>query len=207
MRQPSIRLAVVGLLSCAFAYAANTVVQACTAFCAVGGGRVLVGNNEDYSNPRTKIRFVPATPGSNGRMYVGFDDMWPQGGMNERGLWFDGFAAPAVRATASSTLPHFPGNIVDKAMAECATVEEVVRLFSQYNRTFLTRAILMFADATGDAVSIEPDAMVRKTRRHFVQTNFHQSRAQSGSNDRRFTIATSMLERAGDDISDRKSVV
>jgi uncharacterized protein (TIGR03435 family) len=134
-------------------------------------------------------------------MYVGFDDLWPQGGMNERGLWFDGFAAPAVKAAGSSTLPHFPGNIVDKAMAECTTVEDVVRLFSQYNRAFLTQGILMFADASGDAVSIEPDAMVRKTRSHFVQTNFHQSRPQRGAHDQRFTAASAMLERAGDDIS------
>jgi uncharacterized protein (TIGR03435 family) len=132
---------------------------------------------------------------------VGFDDMWPQGGMNERGLWFDGFAAPAVKAAGSSDLPRFPGNIVDQAMAECATVEEVVHLFSQYNRAFLTRGILMFADASGDAVSIEPDAMVRKTRRHFVQTNFHQSRSTGGAEDRRFTIASSMLEQAGEAIS------
>src|SRR5688500_6805798 len=192
MRQPSIRLAVVGLLSCAFAYAANTVVQACTAFCAVGGGRVLVGNNEDYSNPRTRIRFVPATPGSYGRIYVGFDDMWPQGGMNERGLWFDDFATPPVKVPASD-LPSFGGNIVDRAMAECATVEEVIGLFSRYNRAFLDRGVLMFADASGDAVSIEPGALVRKTRPHFVQTNFYQSRGQGGSADRRFTIATSIL--------------
>jgi len=202
MRQASTRLAVVGLLFCAVAHLGGIVADACTAFCAVdAGGRVLVGNNEDYSNPRTKLRFLPATPGTYGRMYVGFDDMWPQGGMNERGLWFDGFATPAVKATGSAGLPHFPGNIVDKAMAECATVEEVVRLFSQYNRGFLTRGVLMFADAGGDAVSIEPDAIVRKTRRHFVQTNFHQSRPQTGSADRRFSIATSMLERAGGDIS------
>ena len=202
MRQLPIRIVLVGLLSCAAALGFNQVVLACTAFCATGGaGQVLVGNNEDWSNPHTKIWFVPAKAGSYGRVYVGFDDLWPQGGMNERGLWFDGFAAPPVKATGSSDLPSFPGNIVDKAMAECATVEEVVRLFGQYNRSFLRDGILMFADASGDAVSIEPDAMVRKTRNHFVQTNFHQSRSQRGAPDKRFALATEMLERAGDDIS------
>ena len=201
MRQTSIRLAVVGLLFGGIAHLATIAADACTAFCALdGAGRVLVGNNEDFNNPRTKIRFVPATPGSYGRMYVGFDDMWPQGGMNERGLWFDGFATPAVKVPPSD-LPSFPGNIVDRAMAECATVEEVVNLFGRYNRAWLNRGVLMFADASGDAVSIEPGTMVRKSRRHFVQTNFYQSRGQAEAPDRRFTIATSMLERAGDDIS------
>lgn len=201
MRQTSIRLAVVGLLFGGIAHLATIAADACTAFCALdSAGRVLVGNNEDYSNPRTKIRFVPATPGSYGRMYVGFDDMWPQGGMNERGLWFDGFATPAVKVPPSD-LPSFPGNIVDRAMAECATVEEVVNLFGRYNRRWLNRGVLMFADASGDAVSIEPAAIVRKTRGHFVQTNFYQSRGQGDTPDRRFTIATSMLERAGNDVS------
>ena len=135
-----VRLAVAGLTCAAVALIGHTPVLACTAFCAAGAGQVLVGNNEDWHNPRTKIWFVPAKPGSYGRMYVGFDDLWPQGGMNERGLWFDGFAAPPVKATASSDLPPFPGNIVDTAMAECSTVEEVVRLFSRYSRAFLTRA-------------------------------------------------------------------
>ena len=191
----------VALMLCAVALGGNSALLASTAFSAAGAGEILVGNNEDWNNPRAKIWFVPATPGSYGRVYVGFDDLWPQGGMNEHGLWFDGFWAPAVKATGSSNLPNFPGNIVERAMAECRTVEEVVRLFSGYNRAFLTERILMFADASGDAVSIEPDAIVRKTRKHFVQTNFHQSRTERGAEDERFTIASTMLERAGDGIS------
>lgn len=198
-RLPRARLAVVGLVCAVVAATGHQVALACTAFCAVGGGQVLVGNNEDWYNPHTKIRFVPATPGSHGRVYVGFDDLIPQGGMNERGLWFDGFAAPSVGAGPSSELPHFQGNIVDVAMAECATVEDVIRLFSQYNRASLSEGILMFADASGDAVSIERNAIVRKTGRHFVQTNFHQSLASNP--DSRFVTANSMLEQAGNAIS------
>jgi uncharacterized protein (TIGR03435 family) len=172
---------------------------ACTAFCAVTkDGAVLVGNNEDWYNPRTRIQFIPGKPGSYGRLYVGFDDLYPQGGMNERGLWFDGFAAPAVKPRLD--LPSYPGNIVADAMATCATVEEVVQLFSRYNRAFLTEGILMFADATGDAVAIEANAIVRKNRRHFVQTNFHQSRTHT-TPDARFKTATAMLDGARDDVS------
>ena len=184
---------------CLAAFNAGDVVLACTAFCAAGKGGVLVGNNEDYNNPRTKLWFVPARTGEFGRMYVGFDDLVPQGGMNERGLWFDGFAAPPQKV--SSTLPHFQGNIVDRAMAECSTVEEVVRLFSGYNRNSLSEGVLMFADAAGDAVSIEANAMVRKSREHFVQTNFRLSQPESGAGDRRFRTANAMLEGAGGDVS------
>jgi uncharacterized protein (TIGR03435 family) len=188
------------IATCLIVWTARDTTSACTAFCAVGAGQVLVGNNEDWTNPDTKLWFVPAAEGTYGRMYVGFDDLWPQGGMNERGLWFDGFAAPPVRVVAFADRPSYDGNIIDKAMSECATVEEVVQLFSRYNRNFLREGILMFADASGDAVSIEPNAFVRKSGRSFVQTNFHQSRSKA-TNDRRFSTASSMLQQAGDDIS------
>ncbi len=188
-----VAIALVGVL--------RTSAFACTGFCAKSPrGQVLVGNNEDWDNPRTRLWFVPATADTFGRLYVGFDDLWPQGGMNERGLWFDGFATPAVRAAGSAELPHFRGNLVDEAMATCATVDEVVHLIERYNRSFLTEGTLMFADASGDAASIEANAIVRKgDRAHFVQTNFLQSRG--GRPDARFTTATSMLDRAGGDIS------
>jgi hypothetical protein len=50
--------------------------------------------------------------------------------MNERGLWFDGFATPRVKVLTTDP-PPFRGNIVDHAMATCGSVEEVIRLFSQ----------------------------------------------------------------------------
>lgn len=52
------RLASFALAFCACAFLRTTVLDACTAFCATGGGLVLVGNNEDWSNPRTKLWFV-----------------------------------------------------------------------------------------------------------------------------------------------------
>ncbi|RPJ59804.1 MAG: hypothetical protein EHM23_12760 [Acidobacteria bacterium] len=182
--------------------AASSSVLACTAFCASNSRLVLVGNNEDYSNSSTKIWFVPAERGAFGRMYLGFDDFWPQGGMNEKGLWFDGFATSPVAARSSAEKPAFHGNIIDKAMAECSSVEEVVELFDRYNRRFLSRAVLMFADASGDSVVVEPDAFVRKKGRFQVQTNFHQSAVPAGPYPcERFRIATETLETAGDNLS------
>jgi penicillin V acylase-like amidase (Ntn superfamily) len=55
----AIAVIVVGLV----AAATETALSACTAFCAATkDGAVLVGNNEDWDNPRTKIQFIPATP-------------------------------------------------------------------------------------------------------------------------------------------------
>ena len=176
--------------------------QCCTAFCAAGRGLVLAGNNEDFSNPSTKIWFVPAEQGKYGRVYVGFDNFFPQGGMNEKGLFFDGFATERVAATGSVGKEVYRGNLADRAIAECSTIDQVVALFEKYNRTFLERAVLFFADATGDSVIIEPDAIVRKQGRYQIQTNFHQSRVKAGEvSCERFKLAGSMLKDAGENIS------
>jgi penicillin V acylase-like amidase (Ntn superfamily) len=180
----------------------GTYAQSCTAFCSAAGGLVLVGNNEDFSNPFTKIWFVPAEKRAYGRVYVGFDDLFPQGGMNERGVFFDGFATDRVAATGSAGKEFFPGNLADRAMAECATVQEVIALFEKYNRSFLERGVLFFADANGDSVIIEPDAILRKQGRYQIQTNFHQSRVKPGEIPcERYKIAARMLNQAGERIS------
>ena len=175
--------------------------SACTAFTASNSRLVLVGNNEDDNNPFTVAWFIPAAiKGKYGRLYVGFDNFDPQGGMNERGLWFDAFAAapPELR---DSGKPVFHGNLMDKAMAECSTVEEVVRLFEQYNRSFMKGFVLMFADAAGGSVIIEPAAILRKQGRYQVQTNFHQSLPVPEYACARFRIANTMLKEAGERIS------
>ncbi len=175
--------------------------SACTAFAASNGHRVLVGNNEDDNNPFTAVWFIPAEiKGKYGRLYVGFDNFDPQGGMNERGLWFDAFATAPAKLVGSGR-PAFHGNLMDKAMAECSTVEEVVRLFEQYDRSFMKGFVLMFADANGGSVIIEPAAILRKQGRYQVQTNFHQSLSVPEYECARFRIASTMLKEAGERVS------
>jgi len=174
---------------------------ACTAFYAVQGETILAGNNEDYVNPRTKVRFVPAQDGRYGRIYFGFDDLYPQGGMNDRGLFFDGFATALRKVVRSTDKPVYTGALIDTVMAECATVEEVLAVFEKYNLEFMERAMLMFGDATGDSAIIEGDDVVRKQGRFQVVTNFYQSQTPAGQEPcERYRIAVRMLENA-DEIS------
>ena len=175
-------------------------VSACTGVCAKSKDLVLVGNNEDWANPRTRIWFVPAEEGRHGRVFVGFDDGSPQGGMNDQGLFFDGFATPRLEVAPTPDREIYFGNPAAKALAECATVDEVVRLFDKYARP--NRAVLLFADRNGDAVAIEPEAAVRKKHWFFVQTNFYQSLTPPGAETcPRFKIATRMLEESRGAIS------
>ena len=96
----------------------------------------------------------------------------------------------------------FRGNIIDKMMGECATVEEAIVLLDSYSRAFMQRFVMMVADASGDSVAIEADALVRKQGPWQVQTNFHQSRAKPGEIPcERYKLAAQMLEKAGENVS------
>ncbi len=179
------------------------VVHACTAFLIANDSEVLFGNNEDFWNPSTKMWFVPAEGGNYGAVFFGFDDLSPQGGMNEAGLAFDGFATEPKPVTGSDGKVRFDGNLVLKVMVECATVSEVLEVFAKYDLTMMERFMLMFADATGDSVIIEGDEVIRKTGAFQVVTNFYQSEDPEGNNAygegkacSRFKIAKDMLKGA-----------
>jgi hypothetical protein len=174
-------------------------LYACTAFCISKGDTVLVGNNEDYNNPNTKVWYVPAEKGKYGRVYFGFDNFFPQGGMNEKGLVFDGFASEPYRVKYSLDKPIFSGNLMDKVVSECATVDEALEMFDKYSMAFLTQGMLFIADEHGNSAIIERDNVIRKKGKYQVVTNFYQSKTKKEDiNCGRYKIATAMLENAVD---------
>ena len=184
-----------------FALLPGASLYACTGFCISEGDLVLVGNNEDWMNPNTKVWYVPAEEGKYGRVYFGFDNFYPQGGMNEKGLVFDGFATGPNKVKNSLDKPAFPGNLMDKVMSECATVEEALEIFGKYNLAFMERAMFFIADELGDSAIIEGDDVVRKKGKYQVCTNFYQSRTNKENIPcDRYKIATAMLEDA-DEVS------
>ena len=152
------------------------LAYACTAFMASESDVVLVGNNEDYNKPHTRMWFIPAENGQYGRVYFGYDNWRPQGGMNDQGLFFDFFATKPLEIKLSKEKPKFKGDIIDKFMAECATVKDVLDLFENYNLEFMLRFQMFVVDKTGDSAIIEGDDIIRKTGSYQIVTNFHQSK-------------------------------
>ena len=67
--------------------------QACTIFVLTEPGKTLFFNNEDYSNPATRMWFLPGGKDFYGVAYLGYNDNWAQGGVNTKGLAFDWVAA------------------------------------------------------------------------------------------------------------------
>ena len=116
------------------------------------GNIVLAGNNEDFDNPLSKIWFEPPEKGKYGITYFGYSYNYPQGGMNDRGLFFDGVAGYKRDWKASPQRLNYAGSIMDlnrKIMGECATVEEAIAVYDKYNLTAFQRARIFLADRTG----------------------------------------------------------
>jgi hypothetical protein len=153
----------------------HPLADACTAFMASDNNTVLVGNNEDYNIPHTRVSFIPAKNGQYGRVYFGYDNWRPQGGMNDQGLFFDGLITEPMEIINSKNKPIFKGDFFDTFLAECATVNEVLDLFDNYNLEFMSEYQLFFADKTGDSVIIEGDHTIRKSGSYQIVSNFLQS--------------------------------
>ncbi len=174
-------------------------LDACTGLYTRTNHGVLIGNNEDGANPETKVWFVPGKGKTYGRMCVGYNDLSAQGGVNEKGLWFDAFGLPS-REVAPDHRDIYPGDLQDKLLAECATVDDVLGMLRRYSRTQMTRYQWMFGDRMGNSVIIEADTTLPITGGYQIITNFRQSQfpAGNGYECERYRIASKMLAETHD---------
>ncbi len=127
---------------------------ACTIFVLTDADRTLFCNNEDWSNPKTRVWFVPADDKHYGCMYVGFDDGWAQGGLNTKGLAFDWVAGYQEAWEPDTSLPNVRGNSSLSMLETCATVEEAIAFYRGHREMGFVRAKILVADPTGASVII-----------------------------------------------------
>jgi hypothetical protein len=123
--------------------------DACTVFVMTDGRHVLFCNNEDYSNPKTRIWFTPGAEGRHGCEFVGFDDGWGQGGFNTEGLafgWVAGYKEQWERQPGMQTVK---GNSCQRMLESCATVEEAVAFFKRNWEESFSYGKLIVADRSG----------------------------------------------------------
>lgn len=148
--------------------------DACTIFIASNGKSTLVGNNEDYKpNINTYLWIRPAENQKHGYIFWGFEEQYPEGGVNEYGLFFDAAALPQkIAIIKDPTKPDFEGYLVEKILSSCRTVEEAVQLVQSYNLTWQEKAQIMVADKTGDYAIIHANYIIRKKEPLFVLTNY-----------------------------------
>jgi pimeloyl-ACP methyl ester carboxylesterase len=177
----------------------------CTIFTASFGSTVLYGNNEDYRIPKTYYWVEPAGENTYGGVFLGFDNFFPQGGINEKGLAFDFNALPEAPLNPHNELPD-RGDIMKELYQTCATVEEAIALAEKYNWGSSIRWQVLLADATGDAVVVSagPDGELAFTRKpegdgYLVSTNFNRANPKNtyrgGYPCWRYNKAVEMLEK------------
>jgi hypothetical protein len=185
-----------------FILAAAAPGHACTIFTLVRNGVVLVGNNEDYHNPDTRMWFVPSDGKTYGVVFFGYDNLngrrlFPQGGMNDRGLFFDANALSFKEVRSGRGRPVFDGDLMAAVLKTCATVREAVAMIGRYDFSEgFSRGQFQLADASGDAVVLEGDASIPIRDGVLVSTNFRQSDNPGGAGCHRFNPARRLLAAA-----------
>jgi penicillin V acylase-like amidase (Ntn superfamily) len=136
----------------ALAGLSSAPLRACTVFVLTDTNRVLFCNNEDWSNPRARIWFVPAGAKRYGCAYVGFEDGLAQGGLNTQGLASDWVAGSKEAWNPDPNLPTSVGN--RELLETCPTVEETVAYFRGHREMGFYTSKVLVADRTGASAII-----------------------------------------------------
>jgi len=169
------------LLILIFLLANNNLSIPCTVFFATDGIIVLGGNNEDWSDPNTKFWFIPSTEVKHGWIKFGFASGYPQGGMNDQGLFWDATACSYLEMPYSETNKEkFNGSLMQKVMEECSTVEEARLVFQNYYCDDQYRAQYLMGDKFGNSIIVEGDSTISNSSNYQVMTNFYHSHPELG---------------------------
>lgn len=147
---------------------------ACTIFIGSNDQSTFVGNNEDYTpSVNTFLWIRPRQQGRYGYIFWGFEEKYPEGGMNDKGLFMDAAALSQKIVLERNPLkPDFNGYLTETILRQCSTVEEVITLVKKYNLTWQEKAQILVADRSGDYAIIHANYIVRKTTSIFVLTNY-----------------------------------
>ncbi len=180
-------------------YLFSTNIYACTIFTAQDGETVLVGNNEDFMYQYSSdMWFAAATGKSYGRVCFA-NSHYVQGGMNEKGLFYDGAACPNTQVPYSADKPSLGIDLGEVILSQCANVDEVVEILKGYNVPDSLGDHLMFADESGKSVIIEwvenEMKVVPKEKKYQIATNFFISDPDLGGYPcSRYSTVEKMLE-------------
>ncbi len=128
--------------------------HACTIFVLTDTNSTLFFNNEDWSNPKTRIWFIPARGKDYGYVCLGFDDNLSEGGLNSEGLAYDVVAGYQEEWHPDPKLPHPPGHSPQRMLETCATVHEAIAFYRSRQEPGFAHGKMLVADKTGTSAII-----------------------------------------------------
>ena len=155
--------------------------DSCTIFYIEKDGVILAGNNEDWSNPTSMMFFYPASDGKHGWVKFGWGSGFPQGGMNDCGLFWDGTSGPYLEmpvSEAGKTKLQIP--IMQKVIEECGNIDEAKNIFEKFFCEDQYKAQYLVGDSGGNSIIVEGDNILDKENDYQVLTNFYQSNPDLG---------------------------
>lgn len=126
----------------------------CTIFVLTDANQALFFNNEDWSNPKTRIWFV--SPGEHyfGCAYVGFDNGWAQGGLNTECLAFDWVAGFMEKWEPVAGMRNVRGNPSNQMLETCTNVDDAIQFYQNHWEPSFSYAKILVADKSGASVII-----------------------------------------------------
>ena len=172
----------------------------CTVFFATDGVVVLGGNNEDWSDTNTKFWLIPSNSGKYGWLKFGFGGGYPQGGLNDQGLFWDATACSYLEMPYSEVNKEkYDGSLMQKVMGECSSIDEALIIFQNYYCNDQYRAQYLIGDRTGLSIIVEGDSIITMSNNYQVMTNFYHSHPELGGYPCwRYETALSMLKKSGE---------
>ncbi len=164
-----------------FIIANAALLFSCTIFYAAGNNMILSGNNEDGSDPYTYMTFYPPEVEKLGWVKFCYINGFPQGGMNESGLFWDGASAPYLAMPYSEeNKENYNGALMQKVIEECSTTLEAYAVFEEYYCDDLYNAQYLIGDSTGTSIVVEGDEILFNNEDYQIITNFYQSQYDPG---------------------------
>lgn len=145
-------------------------------------GKIYAVNHEDYFlDVDAYIQIEPKSNKKFARLWYGWDN-FAQGGINEKGLFFDAAVTPDQQRIKGYGNPK--NNLGDEILATCSTIEEAIDLLEK-EKIALNNSHIMFGDKTGNAVVVEwvngERILQRMVDNKLIITNYLLSDPEAGN--------------------------
>ncbi|MCK4922298.1 MAG: hypothetical protein KAS71_14700 [Bacteroidales bacterium] len=159
----------------------SNLTYSCTIFYVAKDNKVFAGNNEDWEDPYSKIYFYPPENHHHGWIKFGWGSGFPQGGMNDQGLFWDGSSGPYLAMPLSeANKEKYPTALMQKVIEECSNIEEARGIFDRYYCEDQYKAQYLVGDSLGNSIIVEGDNIYSEDRDYLVLTNFYNSHPELG---------------------------
>lgn len=145
-------------------------------------GKIYIVNSEDYwLDVDAYIQIEPKSKKKFARLWYGWEN-FAQGGINEKGLFFDAAVTPEQKKIKGYGNPK--NNLGDNILAHCTTVEDALK-YLEKEKIALNKSHMMFGDKTGKAVVVEWVDGERKliwiANNKLIMTNYLLSKPEAGN--------------------------